>query len=100
MELRPSRHSAVRPRSGARGLVRRRARLPEHSLGASQCETVKCRLRLSHQRQAASGRGVTMPRYPACIMATAVIPWDERGEFVEDLFRHQVRTMAAKLTKH
>lgn len=39
-------------------------------------------------------------RYPRCIMATAVIPWDERGEFVEDLFRHEVRTLLGGLTKH
>ncbi len=41
-----------------------------------------------------------MTRYPACIMASAVIPWDEGGAFVEDLFRHQVRELLAKLTKH
>src|SRR5436190_20831692 len=41
-----------------------------------------------------------MARYPACIMATAVIPWDERYEFMEDLFRHQVRHLLAHLTKH
>src|ERR1700681_150353 len=39
-------------------------------------------------------------RYPRCILATAVIPWDEQGEFIEDLFRHQVRTLCANLTKH
>src|SRR5437016_6854891 len=41
-----------------------------------------------------------MTRYPACIMATAVVPWDERGDFAEDLFRHEVRELLAKLTKH
>ena len=31
-----------------------------------------------------------MTRYPASIMATTVVPWDERGEFVEDLlFTHR-----------
>src|SRR5437899_2096581 len=39
-------------------------------------------------------------RYPRCILATAVIPWDEQGEFIEDLFRHEVRTLSATLTKH
>ena len=41
-----------------------------------------------------------MARYPRCIMATAVVPWDERGEFMEDLFRHQVRSELATLTKN
>jgi dihydrodipicolinate synthase/N-acetylneuraminate lyase len=39
-------------------------------------------------------------RYPRCILATCVIPWDERGEFIEDLFRHQVRTLCATLTRN
>ena len=32
-----------------------------------------------------------MKRYPACVMGTAVIPWDERGMFLEELFVHQAR---------
>jgi dihydrodipicolinate synthase/N-acetylneuraminate lyase len=40
-----------------------------------------------------------MPRFPCCILATCVIPWDEQGEFLEDLFRHQVRVMAAQVSK-
>ena len=32
-----------------------------------------------------------MPRFPLGIMSTCVVPWDEQGEMLEDLFRHQVR---------
>jgi dihydrodipicolinate synthase/N-acetylneuraminate lyase len=32
-------------------------------------------------------------RYPACILSTCVVPWDERGEFVESLFVEQVRRL-------
>ncbi|MGE0606011.1 MAG: dihydrodipicolinate synthase family protein [Pirellulales bacterium] len=32
-----------------------------------------------------------MPRFPLGIMSTCVVPWDEQGEMMEDLFRHQVR---------
>jgi dihydrodipicolinate synthase/N-acetylneuraminate lyase len=39
-----------------------------------------------------------MPRFPSGILATAVIPWDDRGEFLEGLFVAQVRHMAAHLT--
>lgn len=41
-----------------------------------------------------------MKRYPACIMGTCVVPWDERGEFVEELFRHEVQTLLQTGTKH
>src|SRR3954466_13425120 len=41
-----------------------------------------------------------MQRYPCCILATCVVPWDEQGEFLEDLFRHQVAAMLAPFTKH
>jgi len=40
-----------------------------------------------------------MKRYPACILATCVVPWDEHGEFIESLFVDQVRQLL-KLTKH
>jgi dihydrodipicolinate synthase/N-acetylneuraminate lyase len=40
-----------------------------------------------------------MKRYPACVMGTAVIPWDERGMFLEELFVHQVRELL-KGTRH
>src|SRR5882757_1918331 len=33
------------------------------------------------------------------ILATAVIPWDERFEFQEDVFRRQVHTLARELTR-
>lgn len=41
-----------------------------------------------------------MKRYPPVILATCVIPWNERYEFMEDMFRRQVRTLHANLTKH
>jgi len=39
-------------------------------------------------------------RYPAAIVATCVVPWNEKFEFMEDLFRKQVRAMREGLTKH
>jgi len=41
-----------------------------------------------------------MKRYPACIMATCVVPWDAEYNFAEELFRHQVRTLATTATPH
>lgn len=41
-----------------------------------------------------------MKRFPSCILATAVVPWDETGNFLEDLFRHQVQSILAHGTKH
>ncbi|MDA0835295.1 MAG: dihydrodipicolinate synthase family protein [Planctomycetota bacterium] len=40
-----------------------------------------------------------MKRYPSCIMATCEIPWNEKGEFAEEIFRKEVRH-ALKETKH
>src|SRR5262245_12438764 len=40
-----------------------------------------------------------MKRYPACVMATAVIPWDEHGLLLEELFVHQVKSLL-KGTRH
>ncbi len=40
-----------------------------------------------------------MIRYPGCILATCVVPWDERGEFIESLFVDEVNVLL-KLTKH
>jgi dihydrodipicolinate synthase/N-acetylneuraminate lyase len=40
-----------------------------------------------------------MSRFPACILATVVVPWDEQGRFVEPLFTDQVRRLL-KLTPH
>ena len=34
---------------------------------------------------------MTEPRYPRVILASVGIPWDERGEVIEDLFRDEVR---------
>lgn len=41
-----------------------------------------------------------MKRYPATILATCTTPWDERFEFMEDLFRRSVRKTLAGLTRH
>jgi dihydrodipicolinate synthase/N-acetylneuraminate lyase len=40
-----------------------------------------------------------MKRYPACILCTCVVPWDEKFEFAEGLFVDQVQRML-KTTKH
>ena len=34
-----------------------------------------------------------MRRFPADIMCTCVVPWDERGEFLEPLFVDQVHRL-------
>jgi len=36
---------------------------------------------------------IKMKRFPAGIMCTCVVPWDEQGEFIESLFVDQVRRM-------
>jgi dihydrodipicolinate synthase/N-acetylneuraminate lyase len=38
-------------------------------------------------------------RYPACILATCCVPWDDRGRFAEATFRRGVRAMLAG-TRH
>lgn len=40
-----------------------------------------------------------MKRYPACILCTCVIPWDENDEFIESLFVDEVQRML-KTTPH
>jgi dihydrodipicolinate synthase/N-acetylneuraminate lyase len=40
------------------------------------------------------------PSTNAAILATAVVPWNERFEFDESSFRRQVRTIAEELTRH
>jgi dihydrodipicolinate synthase/N-acetylneuraminate lyase len=39
-------------------------------------------------------------RYPNCLLATCCVPWDERGGFVEPLFRDQLRLILGRGTKH
>jgi len=39
-------------------------------------------------------------RYPAVILATAVVPWDKDDRFQEDLFRREVRMIRDQLTRH
>jgi dihydrodipicolinate synthase/N-acetylneuraminate lyase len=41
-----------------------------------------------------------VPRFPLSVLATCVVPWDEQGSFIEDLFRHQVAHLAEHGTKH
>lgn len=40
-----------------------------------------------------------MKRYPSCLLATCCVPWDDKGNFLEDIFRHQVSLMLQG-TKH
>lgn len=42
----------------------------------------------------------TKPRYPYCILATAVVPWNADGSFAEDIFRREVRLILKGLTRH
>ena len=37
---------------------------------------------------------------PPTILATAVVPWNDKYEFQEDVFRRQVHTLARELTRH
>lgn len=39
-------------------------------------------------------------RYPCCIMAGCVVPWSDKHEFLEDLFRYQVRGLLKEGTQH
>lgn len=39
-------------------------------------------------------------RYPQCIMAGCVVPWSDKHEFMEDLFRNQVRVLLKEGTQH
>jgi dihydrodipicolinate synthase/N-acetylneuraminate lyase len=41
-----------------------------------------------------------MKRYPSCLLATCCVPWDEQGNFLEDIFRDQVRTTLEQGTRH
>jgi len=41
-----------------------------------------------------------MARYPSCIMAGCVVPWSDDNEFLDDLFRYEVRTLLAEGTEH
>lgn len=41
-----------------------------------------------------------MKRFPSCIMATCVVPWDADGKFIEDLFREQVQNMLANCSRN
>src|SRR6266496_3277911 len=39
-------------------------------------------------------------RYPACILATCCIPWNEDGSLAEEIFRRQIRNLRENLTRH
>jgi dihydrodipicolinate synthase/N-acetylneuraminate lyase len=41
-----------------------------------------------------------LKRYPRCILATCCVPWDDKGQFAEVIFRRGVRGMLAHGTKH
>lgn len=34
-----------------------------------------------------------MKRYPCCLLATCCVPWDDNGDFAEEVFRRQVTSM-------
>ncbi len=42
----------------------------------------------------------SMKRYPAGIMSTCCVPWDEEGHFAEAIFRRAVRSTLAEGTQH
>jgi dihydrodipicolinate synthase/N-acetylneuraminate lyase len=39
-------------------------------------------------------------RLPPTVLATCVLPWDDRLRFDEDAFREHVRLVAAHMTRH
>ena len=41
-----------------------------------------------------------MRRYPSCLLASCCIPWDDQGNFLEDIFRDQVQKALTQGTKH
>ncbi|REJ73690.1 MAG: dihydrodipicolinate synthase family protein [Planctomycetota bacterium] len=41
-----------------------------------------------------------MKRYPQCIMATCCVPWDEQGQFMEEVFRRGVGNTLRDGTRH
>jgi dihydrodipicolinate synthase/N-acetylneuraminate lyase len=41
-----------------------------------------------------------LPRYPRVVLAAVCVPWDERGNIVEDVFREQVRLHLRAGVKH
>src|SRR5262249_43027051 len=81
VEFRPSRHPAAGPESSLAGVLRGDATADEHPLGPRQ-----------HQPS-------IMKRYPCCLLCTCCVPWDENGNFLEEVFRREVNTML-KGTRH
>ena len=45
-------------------------------------------------------RAAVTPRYPRVVLAAVCIPWNERGEVLEDVFREQVRIHLRAGVKH
>ena len=45
-------------------------------------------------------RAATQPRFPACIMATVVVPWTEDYQLDEGLFRHEIESLLAAGYSH
>ncbi len=41
---------------------------------------------------------MNVKRYPACILATCCIPWNEDGTLAEPIFRREIRNLAKNLT--
>jgi len=38
---------------------------------------------------------VSDKRYPACILATCCVPWNEHGNLAEEVFRREIRNLLA-----
>src|SRR5262249_46808631 len=75
VDLRPSGDPPAAQRPGAAGVLRGDATADEHPLGPRRHEAL------------------IMKRYPCCLLATCCIPWDEEGNFLEDVFRREVASM-------
>ena len=41
-----------------------------------------------------------MKRYPQCILGTCCVPWNKDNSFAEETFRHQIRLLLNKGTRH
>src|SRR5205823_6321231 len=83
----------------------RRPRRPEH-VSRRRARVVRALPRnLAVGRDRGIGRrpGMTAaeaPRYPRVTLAAACIPWNERGDVMEDVFRDQVRLHLEAGVKH
>ncbi len=54
---------------------------------------------IGQERAGAVVNRVSAKRYPACILATCCIPWDEHGQLAEAIFRREIRHLLTNLTR-